>query len=106
MYMDNQADSHTGCTSRTAHHNQLLKNNMVTRLKKIEGQVRAISRMIDQDVYCDDVLNQIAAVESAMDGVKRLLLEAHKKSCVVEQIAAGKHEVVDELIKTIKKLMR
>ncbi len=50
------------------------------RLNRIEGQVRDIKGMIEKDVYCDDVLNQIAAVQSAMKSVGRLLLESHMKS--------------------------
>lgn len=93
------------CSIRKAHHAVDLKSSMVKRLRRIEGQIRGISRMIEEDVYCDDVLNQIAAVESAMNGVKQLLLEAHMKSCVIEQIEEGKHEVVEELLKTIRRLM-
>jgi DNA-binding FrmR family transcriptional regulator len=90
---------------RNAHHAKELKDGMIARLKKIEGQIRGISRMIDEDVYCDDILNQVAAVESALNGVKQLLLEAHMKSCIVEQIEEGKYEVIDELLRTIRKLM-
>lgn len=76
------------------------------RLNRIEGQVRGIKRMIEEDTYCDDVLNQIAAVQSALNSVGRLLLESHMKSCVVERIEEGEIEVVDELLVTIKKLIK
>ncbi|MNE81907.1 Copper-sensing transcriptional repressor CsoR [compost metagenome] len=62
--------------------------------------------MIEKDTYCDDVLNQIAAVQSALNGVGKLLLEEHLKSCVVERIQAGEDEVIDELLITVKKLMK
>ncbi len=76
------------------------------RLKKIEGQIRGIAGMIERDEYCDDVLNQISSVEAALNGVRKMLLEAHIKSCVVEQIQDGKITVVDELMKTIGKMVR
>ena len=91
---------------RKAHHPYKTKADMVTRLKKIEGQIRGISRMIEEDVYCDDILNQFKSVESAINGVRKTLLEAHMKGCVVRQIQAGKLEVVDELLKTIGKMTK
>lgn len=83
-----------------------MKASLVSRLNRIEGQVRGIKGMIEKDVYCDDVLNQIAAVQSAMKSVSRLLLESHMKSCLVERLQAGETEVVDELLLTMEKLMK
>jgi DNA-binding FrmR family transcriptional regulator len=91
---------------RAAHHAAATKRSLVARLRKVEGQVRGIAGMIDRDVYCDDVLNQITAVEAALGGVRRLLLEAHIRSCVVEQVREGRDEVIDELMKTIGKMGR
>lgn len=91
---------------RKAHHPYATKKNMVQRLKRIEGQVRGLARMIDEDVYCDDILHQFASVQAAIDGVKKTLLDAHVRSCVVEQIADGRLEVVDELMATIGKMSR
>ncbi|MCF7858423.1 MAG: metal-sensitive transcriptional regulator [Candidatus Cloacimonetes bacterium] len=94
------------CSKREAHHSKELKKNFNDRLNRIEGQVRAINKMITENVYCDEILNQISAVQSAMMSISKLILEAHMKSCVVEQIREGNTEVVDELMKTIYKLMR
>ena len=91
---------------RTAHHPYKTKENMINRMKKIEGQIRGISKMIDGDIYCDDILHQFMSVESAIHGVKKTLLEAHMKSCVVDQIQAGELEVVDELLVTISKMTK
>ena len=91
---------------RTAYHPYETKSDMILRLKKIEGQVRGIARMIDEDIYCDDILNQFKSVEAAINGVRKTLLEAHIKGCVVDQIQEGKLEVVDELITTIGKMTR
>jgi len=93
------------CNFDGTHHSEELKKSMLNRLSRIEGQIRGISRMVDNDVYCDDVLNQIASVESALNGAKKILLEAHMKSCVVEQILDGDYDVIDEILKTIHKLM-
>ncbi len=92
--------------SRRAHHPDELKRSLISRLNRIEGQVRGIGRMVESDVYCDDVLHQIRSVDAALTGVKKALLEAHMKSCVVEQIRDGKDDVVDEIITTIGKLIR
>lgn len=82
------------------------KNKLVIRLNRIEGQVRGVKGMIEKDTYCDDILNQIAAIQSALNGVGKLLLEHHMKSCVIQRIQDGESEVVDELLKTVNKLMK
>jgi DNA-binding FrmR family transcriptional regulator len=91
---------------RKSHHSDKTKSNIVSRLNRIEGQIRGVKGMIEKDVYCDDVLNQISAIQSAMNSVGKLLLEGHMKSCVVERIQAGEHEVIDELLITVNKLMK
>ncbi|MFD1884708.1 metal-sensitive transcriptional regulator [Paenibacillus wenxiniae] len=92
--------------SRRSHHSEEMKHNLVRRLNRVEGQIRGIKGMIEKDTYCDDVLNQIAAAQSALNSVGRLLLEGHMKSCVVERIESGEHEVIDELLVTINKLLK
>jgi DNA-binding FrmR family transcriptional regulator len=91
---------------RRSHHPEEMKGNLLVRLNRIEGQIRGIKAMIEKDTYCDDVLNQIAAVQSALNSVSRLLLEGHMRSCVVERLQAGEHEVIDELLTTVNKLMK
>ena len=102
--VDDAGNPKTG--TKNAHHREKIKLNIVNRLNKIEGQIRGLARMVREDVYCDDVLNQITSVEAAMNGVRKQLLEAHIKSCVVDQIERGQYEVIDELIKTIAKVIR
>lgn len=94
------------CHERESHHTEKAKKSLVTRLNRIEGQIRGIKGMVEKDTYCDDVLNQIAAVQSALNGVGKMLLEEHMKSCVIERIQAGEDEVIDELLTTITKLMK
>ncbi|MBN2659478.1 MAG: metal-sensitive transcriptional regulator [Spirochaetales bacterium] len=92
--------------ARKAHHAYETKKDMISRMNRIEGQIRGIAKMIDEDVYCDDILHQFMSVESAIKGVKKTLLEAHMKSCVVHQIQDGKIEVIDEVLITIGKMMK
>ncbi|RXT15337.1 metal-sensitive transcriptional regulator [Ammoniphilus sp. CFH 90114] len=105
----NLEDTENCCSvdgERKSHHSDKVKANLTTRLNRIEGQIRGIKGMIEKDAYCDDVLNQIAAIQSALNGVGKLLLEGHMKSCVIERIQDGDHEVIDELLKTMTKLMK
>lgn len=91
---------------RKSHHSDKMKGNLVSRLNRIEGQIRGVKGMIEKDTYCDDILNQIAAIQSALNSVGKLLLEGHMKSCIIERIQAGEHEVIDELLVTVNKLMK
>lgn len=95
-----------GCGHIKTNRSQKMKSSLISRLNRIEGQVRGIKGMIDKDIYCDDVLNQIAAVQSAMKSVSRLLLENHMKSCVANRLQSGETEVLDELLLTIGKMMK
>lgn len=83
-----------------------VKKDLMARLNRIEGQVRGIKGMIEKDIYCDDILNQIASVQSAMNSVSRLILNNHMKSCMVTRIQAGETEVIDELLRTIERMLR
>jgi CsoR family transcriptional regulator, copper-sensing transcriptional repressor len=92
--------------SRKNHRSENEKNNLIVRLNRIEGQIRGVKGMIERDTYCDDVLNQLAAIQAALNGVGKLLLENHMKTCVMERIEDGEPEVIDELLKTINKLIK
>ena len=91
---------------RRSHHPEKLKSDLIARLNRIEGQIRGIKGMIERDTYCDSVLNQISAVQAALNGVGKLLLAGHMKSCVVERIQEGDLEVIDELLTTVNKLLK
>jgi CsoR family transcriptional regulator, copper-sensing transcriptional repressor len=94
------------CETRTAHHPEKLKSEIAKRLNRIEGQVRGVKKMVEEDVYCDGVLNQITSMQSALNGVRMLLLENHIKSCVVDQLTEGKREVIGELMATITRMTK
>ncbi|MDQ0199529.1 metal-sensitive transcriptional regulator [Neobacillus ginsengisoli] len=91
---------------RKSHHSERIKSNLVARLNRIEGQVRGLKGLIERDTYCDDVINQISATQSALNSVAKVLLEGHLKTCVVDRIKEGDFEVLDEVLVTIQKLMK
>lgn len=91
---------------RKSHHSDKVKNNLTTRLNRIEGQIRGIKGLIEKDTYCDDVITQISATQSALNSVARILLEGHMKTCVLEKIQEGDTEILDEVMVTIQKLMK
>ena len=78
----------------------------MNRLKRIEGQVRGLQRMLDEDAYCPDILTQASAVQSALNSFCRVLLSDHLRTCVTEDIRAGRDDAVDELMDTLQKLMK
>ena len=95
-----------GISSRKSHHPERVKKDLTTRLNRIEGLIRGIKGMIDKDIYCDDVITQISATQSALNSVVKILLEGHLKGCVVDRLAEGDEELLDELVVTIQKLMK
>ena len=80
--------------------------SLVHRLNRIEGQIRGIRGMVENEAYCPDILVQSAAVTAAMNAFNRELLANHIRTCVADDIRAGNDEVVDELLKTLQKLMK
>lgn len=82
------------------------KKALINRLSRIEGQIRGIKAMVEKDAYCPDILDQAAAVSAAVGAFNRKLLESHVKSCVIEDIKRGDETVADELMETLKKLMK
>ncbi len=82
------------------------KERLLERLRRIEGQVGGIGRMIEDDRYCVDVLQQIASMQSAADAVAMILLENHVKGCVAEGLRTGKEERVDEVVGVIRKYLK
>ncbi len=79
--------------------------DQIARLNRIEGQIRGISKMIDSDKYCIDILNQIKAVKNALSSVEANILEKHLAECVKDTLGNGQHfeKKVDEIIKTLKR---
>ncbi len=79
---------------------------LINRLSRIEGQIRGIKGMVEENAYCTDILMQVSAVTAALNSFNKELLAEHIKTCVSDDIRAGKDETVDELVATLQKLMR
>lgn len=82
------------------------RHDLMNRLKRIEGQVRGLQRMLEEDAYCPDILTQASAVNSAINSFCRVLLTNHLRTCVAQDLRAGHDEAVDELAETLQKLMK
>lgn len=95
----------TSCACRRTARPAELKRSLAGRLARIEGQVRGIARMIEEDAYCDDVLAQIAAAKGALAKASLVVLEHHMKHCLIDRVRAGDEAIVDELIDSISRTM-
>ena len=80
--------------------------DLMNRLKRIEGQVRGVEGMLENDAYCTDVLIQVSAITSALNSFNKVLLANHMRTCVADNIREGNDEVIDELVTTLQKLMK
>ncbi|MBQ7888979.1 MAG: metal-sensing transcriptional repressor [Erysipelotrichaceae bacterium] len=93
------------CCKTTQRSEEELKD-LIHRLNRIEGQIRGIKNMVENDAYCPDILTQSSAVSAAMNAFNRELLNHHLHHCVIRDIKEGNEEVVDELTKLLQKLMK
>lgn len=82
-----------------------LQKALLHRLSRVEGQVRGVKNMLEQDAYCIDILYQVSAIRSALSSFAKVLLEKHLNSCVREGIGRGDEAVIDELMETFRKFM-
>ena len=79
---------------------------LIHRLNRIEGQIRGIRGMVEKNIYCTDILMQVAAANAALNAFTRELLASHIRTCVAEDIRSGKDETIDELVQTLQRLMK
>ena len=91
---------------KTKHRESDEMRALANRLSRIEGQVRGVKKMLEEDAYCTDVLTQVAAIQAALNAFNKELLANHIRSCVVSDIRAGNDEVVEDLVVTLQKLMK
>lgn len=94
------------CCTRTKERSQTEFKDLMNRLKRVEGQVRGIEAMLESNAYCPDILVQVSAVTSALNSFSRVLLSQHMKTCVRNDILAGKDETIDEILDTLRKMMK
>ena len=80
--------------------------DLMNRLKRIEGQVRGVEGMVENDAYCTDILIQVSAITSALNSFNKVLLADHMRTCVADNIREGNDEIIDELVLTLQKLMK
>lgn len=85
---------------------ELERRKLINRLSRIAGQINGIKRMVENDAYCPDILIQAAAVNAALNSFNKELLAEHIRTCVADNIKNGNDEVIDELVKTLQKLMK
>lgn len=94
------------CEIRKKHRSEREYKDLMNRLRRIEGQVRGLQKMLENDAYCPDILVQVSAVNSALNSFSKNLLASHMKTCVLEDIKEGREETIDELVETLKKVMK
>ena len=96
----------SSCCCRHKKRSEEEYKSLIHRLNRIEGQIRGIRGMVENDAYCPDILVQSAAAGAALNAFNKELLASHIRTCVVEDIRGGKDEVIDELVATLQKLMK
>lgn len=94
------------CCHKTKERSEEERKKLVNRLNRIEGQIRGIRRMVESDAYCTDIIVQAGAVNAAVNSFIKELLASHIRTCVADDIRNGKDEVIDDLVKTLQKLMK
>ncbi len=106
LFDDTESVTCPHCGSRHKDRTPEEQKALMTRLKRVEGQIRGIEKMVETGAYCPDILVQVSAATSALNSFNKLLLQCHIKSCVAEDIRDGKDEAIDELCKVLQKLMK
>lgn len=104
--MVNETAQTKECCRRTKERDADEYRALLNRLKRIEGQVRGLSKMVEESAYCTDILTQVSAVQAALSAFSREILANHIRECVVRDIKRGELDVVDELVYTVERLMK
>ncbi len=94
------------CCRKTKERSEDEYKSLINRLNRIEGQIRGIKGMVEKNAYCTDIITQAAAASAALNSFNRELLATHIKTCVAEDIKAGKDETVEDLLSTLQRLMK
>ena len=99
-------DTEHSCCGKKTERSERERQKLIHRLNRIEGQIRGIRGMVENNAYCADILIQSAAVNAAVSAFNRELLSSHIHGCVARDMRAGKDEVIDELMQTLGRLMK
>ena len=94
------------CCCKTKERSEEERTALIHRLNRIAGQIQGIKGMIERDAYCTDILVQSSAVSAAINAFNKELLATHIRTCVAQDIRDGKDETIDDLVKTLQKLMK
>ena len=94
------------CCHKTKKRSEEERKKLINRLSRIEGQIRGVRGMVEKDAYCTDILTQVSAIQSALNAFSRELLANHIRTCVVDGIRSDDTDIVDELVRTVEKLMK
>ncbi len=94
------------CCEKKTVRSEEQRRKLINRLARLEGQIRGIKGMVENDAYCTDILTQSAAAGAALNAFNRELLNSHVRGCVAHDIREGNDEVIDDLMNTLYKLMK
>ncbi len=94
------------CCGRTTDRSAKDRKDLINRLSRIEGQVRGIRNMLENDAYCIDIINQVSAANSALNSFSKELISRHIRSCVADDVREGSDDKLEELVHTLQKLMK
>ena len=94
------------CSGKHKERGETEVRELMNRLKRIEGQVRGLENMLENGVYCTDILVQTAAANAALNSFSKALLANHVRTCVADNIRNGNDDVIDELVNLLQKLMK
>lgn len=94
------------CCGRKKARTEKERAAIINRLKRVEGQIRGIEKMVTGDAYCPDIITQIAAAAAGLNAVSRELLSTHIRTCVATDLGEGKTETAEELARLVERLMR
>lgn len=97
---------HSCCSNKKKERTPEEYKALMNRLNRIEGQIKGIKKMLENDAYCPDILIQVSAATAALNSFSKLLLANHIHTCVVDDIKEGKEGVVDELCNVLQKMMK
>ncbi len=88
------------------HRDEAEIRQLVSRLNRVEGQIKGIRRMLEKDAYCTDILVQVSAANAALNAFNKMLLATHIRTCVARHVREGDDSVIDELVEILPKLMK
>jgi len=101
------ADENELCTcKKTKKRTEDEKRALLNRLSRIEGQINGLKKMVESDCYCIDIITQVSAARAALNSFNKEIMSKHIKTCVAEHVRNGDDEIINELVRTLEKLMK